>query len=128
MALLYGQGDLKRTIQIGTLSGWDSDNGTATMGGLLGLMNGYDWVVAQFPDRKLSDRYSIRRTRSFELPDYLPDDPAAEDTFEMMSKRMLPLVAQALDKGGGTCSRPDLSSARAAGSEPGRAGAHDATI
>ena len=101
MALLFGQGDLKRTIQIGTLSGWDSDNGTATMGGLLGLMNGYDWVVAQFPDRKLSDRYSIRRTRSFELPDYLPDDPAAEDTFEMMSRRMLPLVAQALDKGGG---------------------------
>jgi hypothetical protein len=101
MALLFGQGDLKRTIQIGTLAGWDSDNGTATMGGLLGLMNGYDWVVAQFPDRKLSDRYSIRRTRSYELPDYLPGDPAAEDTFEMISKRMLPLVAQALDKGGG---------------------------
>lgn len=40
MALLFGQGDLKRTIQIGTLAGWDSDNGTATMGGLLGLMNG----------------------------------------------------------------------------------------
>ena len=71
------------------------------MGGLLGLMNGYDWVVGQFPDRKLSDRYSIRRTRSYELPDYLPDDPAAEDTFEMMSRRMLPLVAEALDKGGG---------------------------
>src|SRR5690606_33184244 len=36
IALLYGEGDLARTIQIGTLSGWDSDNGTATMGGLLG--------------------------------------------------------------------------------------------
>jgi hypothetical protein len=123
MALLFGQGDLKRTIQIGTLSGWDSDNGTATMGGLLGLMNGYDWVVAQFPDRKLSDRYSIRRTRSFELPDYLPDDPAAEDTFEMMSKRMLPLVAQALDKGGGhvrdqTYHLPALPAAGQAGLAP----------
>lgn len=101
MALLYGQGDLKRTIQIGTLAGWDSDNGTATMGGLLGLMNGYDWVVAQFPDQKLSDRYSVRRTRSIELPDYLPNDPAAEDTFEMMSKRMLPLVEMAVTRGGG---------------------------
>jgi hypothetical protein len=102
MALLFGQGDLKRTIQIGTLSGWDSDNGTATMAGVLGLMNGYDWVVAQFPDEKLSDRYTIRRTRSFALPDYLPRDPMAEDTFDMMAKRMLPLVADALNKGGGS--------------------------
>jgi hypothetical protein len=101
MALLFGQGDLKRTIQIGALAGWDSDNGTATMGGLLGLMNGYDWVVAQFPDRTLSDRYNIRSTRSFDLPDYLPDDPAAEDTFAMMSQRMLPLVVQSLGNGGG---------------------------
>jgi hypothetical protein len=101
MALLFGQGDLKRTIQIGTLAGWDSDNGTATMGGLLGLMNGYDWVVAQFPGQKLSDRYSIRRTRSVELPDHLPGDSAAEDTFEMMSKRMVPLIEMAVEKGGG---------------------------
>jgi hypothetical protein len=101
MALLFGQGDLKRTIQIGTLAGWDSDNGTATMGGLLGLMNGYDWVVAQFPDQKLSDRYNIRRTRSAELPDHLPNDPAAEDTFEMISKRMLHMVEMAVERGGG---------------------------
>jgi hypothetical protein len=101
MALLFGQGDLKRTIQIGTLAGWDSDNGTATMGGLLGLMNGYDWVVAQFPDRKLSDRYNVRRTRSAELPDHLPNDPAAEDTFEMISKRMLHMVEMAVEQGGG---------------------------
>jgi hypothetical protein len=47
IALLYGQGDFLRTIQIGTLSGWDSDNGTATMGGLIGLMLGYDGLVAQ---------------------------------------------------------------------------------
>ncbi|MCA9310994.1 MAG: ADP-ribosylglycohydrolase family protein, partial [Phycisphaerales bacterium] len=44
LALLYGQGDLPRTIQIGTLSGWDADNPTATMGGLLGLMLGTDAV------------------------------------------------------------------------------------
>ena len=33
IALLYGEGDFRRTVQIGTLTGWDSDNGTATMGG-----------------------------------------------------------------------------------------------
>ena len=32
MALLYGETDYRRTIQIGTLSGWDSDNPTATHG------------------------------------------------------------------------------------------------
>lgn len=101
LALLYGQGDLKRTIQIGTLSGWDSDNGTASMGGLLGLMNGYDWVAAQFPGIKLSDRYTIYRTRTDFHPDYLPNDPQAEDTFTMLGKRTLETVDLAVKAGGG---------------------------
>jgi hypothetical protein len=100
IALLYGEGDFRRTVQIGTLSGWDSDNGTATMGGLLGLMVGYDALVEQFPDAALSDRYNIHRTRET-LPDYLPDDPRAEDTFTLMAERMLPLVEMTiLDSGG----------------------------
>ena len=40
VSLLYGEGDLKETIKIGALSGWDSDNPTATWGGLLGLYVG----------------------------------------------------------------------------------------
>ena len=40
ISLLYGEGDLKKTIQIGALAGWDSDNPTATWGGLLGFMKG----------------------------------------------------------------------------------------
>lgn len=91
MALLYGQGDFRRTVQIGTLSGWDSDNGTATMGGLLGLMHGAAWVRAQFPERTLSDAYWISRTRDA-LPDYTPNDPTAEDTFTMMAQRMVDLA------------------------------------
>ncbi len=101
IALLYGEGDFKRTVQIGTLSGWDSDNGTATMGGLLGLMYGYDTLAAQFPDVTLSDRYWIHRTRDT-LPDYLPDDPRAEDTFTMMAERMLPLVEMTILESGGS--------------------------
>ncbi|NPV68110.1 MAG: ADP-ribosylglycohydrolase family protein [Anaerolineae bacterium] len=101
MALLYGEGDYTRTVQIGTLSGWDSDNGTATMGGLLGLLLGYDALAAEFPDVTLSDRYSIHRTRPT-LPDYLPDDPAAEDTFSMMAGRMLPYVERTIVEAGGS--------------------------
>ncbi len=48
MALLYGEGDYKKTVKIGTLSGWDSDNSTATLGGLLGFMYGYTDLVAEF--------------------------------------------------------------------------------
>ncbi|RPJ19488.1 MAG: hypothetical protein EHM35_20600, partial [Planctomycetaceae bacterium] len=101
IALLYGEGDFRRTVRIGTLSGWDSDNGTATMGGLLGLMLGYDALVAQFPDVILSDRYNIHRTRDT-LHDYLPDDPRAEDTFTMMADRMLPLVETVILESGGS--------------------------
>lgn len=100
MAILYGEGDFKRTVQIGTLSGWDSDNGTATMGGLLGLMMGSEALSQQFPGAVLSDRYRIYRTRE-NLPDYLPDDPDAEDTFTMMAERMLPLVERTIIEGGG---------------------------
>lgn len=100
MALLYGEGDFNRTVQIGTLSGWDSDNGTATMGGLLGLMKGYDALVAEFPEVSFSDRYHIHRTRET-LPDYLPDDPRAEDTLMMMAERMLPYVEGIILQAGG---------------------------
>lgn len=100
VCLLYGQGDLKETIRIGTLTGWDSDNPTATMGGLIGLMLGIDGVRAAFPSIELSDRYWILRTRD-QLPDYLPDDPDAEDTFAMLAQRMLGAVDDTVHSQGG---------------------------
>jgi hypothetical protein len=100
MALLYGQCDYKRTVQIGTLSGWDSDNPTATMGGLLGLIIGYDELRAQFPEHELSDRYWVARTRD-NLPDHLPDDDEAEDTFTLLADRMLPIIDVVVVEAGG---------------------------
>ena len=38
VSLFYGKGDIVETIKIGALVGWDSDNPTATWGGLLGFM------------------------------------------------------------------------------------------
>lgn len=100
IALLYGEGDLSRTIQIGAMSGWDSDNGTATMGGLVGLMIGTEAVRAEFPGRTLSDNYWISRTRDG-LPDYVPGVGNTEDTFTLMAQRMLPIVRQAVIEAGG---------------------------
>ncbi len=40
MALLYGEGDFTKTVGIATTSGYDCDNQAATVGGLLGVING----------------------------------------------------------------------------------------
>ncbi|MCL4741462.1 MAG: ADP-ribosylglycohydrolase family protein [Phycisphaerales bacterium] len=104
IALLYGRGDFLRTVQIGTLTGWDSDNGTATMGGLLGLMLGHEALVAQIrvqrPEFDPSDRYDIERTRN-NLPDRLPDDPHAQDTFTMMAARCADVAERRIREAGG---------------------------
>ena len=48
ISLFYGAGDILRTIKIGTLCGWDSDNPTATWGGLLGFMIGKEGIEREF--------------------------------------------------------------------------------
>lgn len=62
VSLLYGEGDLKETIKIGALAGWDSDNPTATWGGLLSFMIGKEGVEKAF-NRKFADQFNIHRTR-----------------------------------------------------------------
>jgi hypothetical protein len=62
VSLFYGQGDLLETIKIGSLCGWDSDNPTATWGGLLGFIYGKAGIETAF-GRTFSDRFNIHRTR-----------------------------------------------------------------
>ncbi len=81
VSLFYGEGDLKRTIKIGALAGWDSDNPTATWGGLIGFMIGKDGIEKIF-DRQFSNRFNIHRTRQ-----HFPDDGI--DTFENMAEKGL---------------------------------------
>ncbi len=42
MALLYGRGDVEKTIEIATRAGQDSDCNPSTVGGVLGAMQGYN--------------------------------------------------------------------------------------
>lgn len=62
VSLFYGEGDLKETIKIGSLSGWDSDNPTSTWGGLIGFMIGKKNIEKVF-NTKFSNKYNIHRTR-----------------------------------------------------------------
>ena len=84
VSLFYGEGDLKETIKIGVLCGWDSDNPTATWGGLLGFMMGREGVEATF-GRAFSDRFHIHRTRQ-----NFPDEGI--DTFGHMAETGLSII------------------------------------
>lgn len=84
VSLFYGEGDIVETIKIGSLAGWDSDNPTATWGGLLGFMIGREGVERAF-GRTFSDRFHIHRTRQ-----NFPDDGI--DTFDHMAAKGLAIV------------------------------------
>jgi len=77
ISLFAGEGDLKETIKLGSLMGWDSDNPTATWGGLIGFMIGRDGVEKAF-NRTFSEKYNIHRTRQ--------NFPNGVDNFSNMAK------------------------------------------
>jgi len=79
VSLFYGEGDLPETIKIGTLAGWDSDNPTATWGGLLGFVLGKEGIEKAF-GRTFSNTFNIHRTRQ-----NFPNNGL--DTFEKMAEK-----------------------------------------
>lgn len=90
VSLFYGEGDLKETIKIGVLAGWDSDNPTATWAGLLGFMLGKEGVEEAF-GRTFADQYNIHRTRQ-----NFPNDGI--DTFENMSEKGVFIIDRAVQE------------------------------
>jgi hypothetical protein len=84
VSLFYGEGDFKETIKIGTLAGWDSDNPTATWGGLLGFMIGKKGIQKAF-NRKFADTYNIHRTRQ-----NFPNDGI--DSFSNMAEKGIYII------------------------------------
>ena len=84
ISLLYGEGDIKETIKIAVLSGWDSDNPAATWGGLLGFMIGKKEIIEVF-EIEFSDQFNIHRTRKgFEN--------GGIDTFKNMADKGLSII------------------------------------
>lgn len=62
VSFFYGEGDLKETIKIGALTGWDSDNPNATWGGMLGFIIGKKGVEKEF-NRGFLKTFCIHHTR-----------------------------------------------------------------
>lgn len=90
VSLFYGEGDLVETLKIGALAGWDSDNPTATWGGMLGFMLGKEGVEAAF-GRTFSNRFNIHRTRQG-----FPNEGL--DTFEQMAARGVAIVDRVVEQ------------------------------
>lgn len=95
VSLFYGEGDIKETIKIAALAGWDSDTPTATWGGLLGFMLGKEGVEKAF-DQKFANKFNIHRTRI-----NFPNDGI--DTFENMAQKGVFIIDRVVQEqmGGG---------------------------
>jgi hypothetical protein len=102
VSLFYGDGDILETIKIGTLAGWDSDNPTATWGGLIGFMIGKDGIEKAFK-RKFSEKYHIHRTRTG-----FPDNGI--DNFQSMARKGVFIVDRVVQEqmGGGIDLKKDV--------------------
>ena len=89
VSLFWGGGDLKETIKIGTLAGWDSDNPTSTWGGMLGFIIGKKAIEKEF-SRNFSDKYFIHRTRQ--------NFKKGIDNFESMAEKGVEVISRLIEK------------------------------
>ncbi len=92
LALLYGDGDIEKTLNIGCALGFDCDNQTATICGLLGVINGVESVPLdrampyEHWTKPFNDRY-INVTR-YDMPDASIED-IIERTVVLAEKNIL---------------------------------------
>ncbi|UCG55662.1 MAG: ADP-ribosylglycohydrolase family protein [Phycisphaerales bacterium] len=81
IAILYGQGDFKETVQIGVLAGWDCDCNPATAGGLIGIVNGFSGLPPDLADPSICGDLYINVARP-----YLPDPDRGLPQYEAVSR------------------------------------------
>ena len=90
VSLFYGEGDIKNTLKIGTLSGWDSDNPTSTWGGLIGLLIGKEMIEKEF-NTSFSSKFNIHRTRQ-----NFPNNGI--DSFDYMAAEGVKVIDRVVEK------------------------------
>jgi len=102
ISLLYGEGDMKATLQIAVLAGWDSDNPAATWGGLFGLLLGKSEVERQF-GQLLSEKFDIHRTRKGFPDGGLTDFGRMADDAILVTERVVTQMMQGHADRDGRC-------------------------
>ncbi len=101
LALLYGQGDFKQTVQIGVLAGWDCDCNPATAGGLLGIIHGFTGLPDDLTDPTLCGNAYLNVQRPG-LPDPTAGVPQS-DTITTIAIYMLVMARENILRNGGFC-------------------------
>jgi len=105
LAILYGQGDFKETVQIGVLAGWDCDCNPATAGGLLGIILGFNNLPADLTDPSICGDVYENVYRPY-LPN--PDQSLPQyDTITNIVSRLTTLAAQNIIANGGHATSSD---------------------
>lgn len=73
LALLYGEGDFQKTLDLACAMGFDADNQAATMAGLLGIANGFESIPKNlmFPFEEWEQPFNniYVNVSRFDLPD-----------------------------------------------------------
>jgi len=100
LALLYGQGDFKRTVQIAVLEGWDCDCNPATAGGLLGIIHGFSGLPVDLTDPAVCGNTYLNTSRPG-LPDPAAPLPQA-DAVTTVVLYMLILAEENVLRSGGS--------------------------
>ena len=99
LAVLYGRGDFKNTVQIAVLAGWDCDCNAATAGGLIGIIKGFRNLPSDLIDPDICGDVYKNVCRPY-LPDpnkYYPQ----YDTITSITACMADLAGQNILKNGG---------------------------
>lgn len=99
LAILYGQGDFKNTVQIGVLAGWDCDCNPATAGGLIGVIKGFSNLPPDLTDPNICGDVYENVYRPY-LPD--PEQSIPQyDTITNIAARLMDLAEQNILSNGG---------------------------
>lgn len=103
LALLYGQGDFERTVQIAVLAGWDCDCNPATAGGLLGIVHGLAGLPPSLTDPNICGDSYVNVARPG-LPE--PGAPLPQsESISSIAERMLALAQENILRNGGRIAR-----------------------
>jgi hypothetical protein len=107
LALLYGQGDFRATVQIAVMAGWDCDCNPATAGGLLGIIHGFSGLPADLTDAAVCGNVyaNVARPGLPNLDAALPQ----HEPITTIALRMLALAQENIVRHGGHSTRGPTS-------------------
>lgn len=100
MALLYGDGDFTKTVGIAVTAGYDCDNQAATVGGLLGVINGVNSIPDMFTkELPIGEKWEVPFNNTYikYSRDNLPNYNKISDIVD----RLAVLAEKAIIKNGG---------------------------